>query len=56
VSKVWTINLGHDYLPLDTDPATVAEVKAVFDLAMQVEIKSEKPDWYLGRVLSVAIL
>ena len=43
------------YLPPDTDQATVAEVKAALDLAMQVEIKSEKPSWHLGKILLVAI-
>jgi hypothetical protein len=31
------------YLPPDTDPATVAEVKAALDHAMQIEIEAEKP-------------
>jgi hypothetical protein len=43
------------YLPPDTDPATVAEVKAALDHAMQVEIEAEKPGWYLWRVLVVVI-
>ena len=43
------------YLPPDTDPATVAEVKAALDHAMQIEIEAEKPGWYLGRVLVVVI-
>lgn len=43
------------YLPPDTDPATVAEVKAALDHAMQMEIEAEKPGWYLWRVLVVLI-
>ena len=43
------------YLPPDTDPATVAEVKAALDHAMEIEIEAEKPGWYLGRVLMVVI-
>jgi len=43
------------YLPPDTDPATVAEVKAALDHAMQIEIETEKPGWYLGRILVVVI-
>ena len=43
------------YLPANTDPATVAEVKAALDQAMQIEIEAEKPGWYLGRVLVVVI-
>ena len=43
------------YLPPDTDPATVAEVKAALDKAMQIEIEAEKPGWYLWRGLMVMI-
>ena len=43
------------YLPPDTSPATIAEVKAALDQAMQIEIEAEKPWWYLGRVLMVVI-
>lgn len=43
------------YLPPDTDPATVDEVKAALDRAMQIEIDSEKPEWYLSRLLVVVI-
>ncbi len=43
------------YLPPDTDPATVAEVKAALDHAMQIEIEAEKPGWYLGKFLIIAI-
>ena len=43
------------YLPPDTSPATIAEVKAALDQAMQIEIDAEKPGWYLGRVLMVVI-
>ena len=43
------------YLPPDTDPATVAAVKAALDNAMQIEIESEKPGWYLGKFLIIAI-
>ncbi len=43
------------YLPADTSPATIAEVKAALDLAMQIEIEAEKPGWYLGRFLIIAI-
>ena len=43
------------YLPPDTDPATVAAVKAALDNAMQIEIESEKPGWYLGKFLIIVI-
>ena len=43
------------YLPPDTDPATVAAVKAALDNAMQIEIEAEKPEWYLSRLLIVVI-
>ncbi len=43
------------YLPPDTDPATVAKVKAALDYAMEIEIEAEKPGWYLGRVLVVVV-
>ncbi len=43
------------FLPPDTSPATIAEVKAALDKAMQIEIEAEKPGWYLGRVLMVVI-
>ena len=43
------------YLPPDTDPANVAAVKAALDNAMQIEIESEKPRWYLGKFLIIAI-
>jgi hypothetical protein len=43
------------YLPPDTDPATVAKVKAALDYAMEIEIEAEKPWWYLGRVLVVVV-
>ena len=43
------------YLPPDTDPATVAEVKSTLDHAMQIEMEAEKPWWYLGRVLMVVV-
>ena len=43
------------YLPPDTGTATIAEVKAALDHAMQIEIDAEKPGWYLGRVLLVVI-
>lgn len=43
------------FLPPDTSPATIAEVKAALDQAMQIEIEAEKPGWYLGRVLMVVI-
>jgi hypothetical protein len=43
------------YLPPGTDPATVAEVKAALDKAMQIEIEAERPGWYLGRVLVLVI-
>jgi hypothetical protein len=43
------------YLPPDTDPATVAEVKSTLDNAMQIEIEAEKPGWYLWRGLMVVI-
>ena len=43
------------YLHPDTDPATIAEIKAALDQAMQIEIEAEKPGWYLGRVLMVVI-
>ena len=43
------------YLPPDTDQATVDEVKAVLDHAMQIEIEVEKPGWYLGRFLIIVI-
>jgi hypothetical protein len=43
------------YLPPDTDPPTVAEVKVALDQAMQIEIHAEKPGWYLGRVLVVVV-
>ncbi|CAM8656977.1 hypothetical protein MCEMSE6_02720 [Oxalobacteraceae bacterium] len=43
------------YLPPDTDPATVAAVKAALENAMQIEIESEKPGWYLGKFLIIVI-
>jgi hypothetical protein len=43
------------YLPPDADQATVAEVKAALDNAMQIEIEAEKPWWYLGRFLCLVI-
>ena len=43
------------YLPPDTSTATIAEVKAALDQAMQIEIEAEKPGWYLGRVLMVVV-
>jgi hypothetical protein len=43
------------YLPPNTDTTTIAEVKAVLDQAMQIEIEAEKPGWYLGRGLMVVI-
>jgi hypothetical protein len=43
------------FLPPDTSPATIAEVKAALDKAMQIEIEAEKPGWYLWRGLMVVI-
>ena len=43
------------YLPPATDSATIAEVKAALNHAMEIEIEAEKPGWYLGRVLIVVI-
>ena len=43
------------YLPPDADQATIAEVKAALDHAMQIEIEAEKPWWYLGRFLCLVI-
>ena len=43
------------YLPPNTDYATVVEVKAALENAMQIEIEAEKPDWYLGRFLVLVI-
>jgi hypothetical protein len=43
------------YLPPETSPATIAEVKAALDQAMQIEIEAEKPGRYLWRVLMVMI-
>jgi hypothetical protein len=43
------------YLPPDTSPATIAEVKAALDQAMQIEVEAEKPGRYLWRVLMVMI-
>jgi len=43
------------YLPPNTDATTIAEVKAALDQAMQIEIKAEKPGWYLWRGLMVVI-
>jgi hypothetical protein len=43
------------YLPPDVDQATVAEVKAALDHAMEIEIEAEKPWWYLERFLTIVI-
>jgi len=43
------------YLPPDADQATVAEVKAALDHAMEIEIEAEKPWWYLERFLMIVI-
>lgn len=43
------------YLPPDTSPATIAEVKAALDQAMQIEIEAGKPGWYLWRVIVLVI-
>ena len=43
------------YLPPDADQATVTEVKAALDHAMQIEIEAEKPWWYLERFLMIVI-
>ena len=43
------------YLPTDADQATVAEVKAALDHAMEIEIEAEKPWWYLERFLMIVI-
>jgi hypothetical protein len=43
------------YLPPDADQATVAEVKAALDHAMQIEIEVEKPWWYLGQFLTIVV-
>jgi hypothetical protein len=43
------------FLPPGTSDATIAEVKAALDQAMQIEIEAEKPGGYLGRGLMVVI-
>ncbi len=44
-----------NYLQANTDQVPVTKVKTALELAMQVEIKSEKPSWHLGKILLVAI-
>ena len=44
-----------NYLPANTDQVPVTKVKTALELAMQVENKSEKRSWHLGKILLVAI-